>query len=86
VEGGQEPHGSVRVGSRWVQEVEHLAAALVNEEPDKEQDMAEKIRTANRVARSFLAQAPFTHQETAAIGSGNWEQLTGHVATSGGHA
>jgi uncharacterized protein len=38
------------------------------------------LDTANGVARSFLEQAPFTQEEKVAIGSGNWEKLTGHVA------
>jgi uncharacterized protein len=40
------------------------------------------LDTANGVARSFLEQAPFTHEEKAAIGSGNWEGLPRHVAAS----
>jgi uncharacterized protein len=43
------------------------------------------LDTANGVARSFLEQAPFTHEEKVAIGSGNWEQLTGHVAANRAH-
>jgi uncharacterized protein len=38
------------------------------------------LDTSGGVARSFLEQAPFTQEEKAAIGSGNWERLTGHVA------
>jgi predicted TIM-barrel fold metal-dependent hydrolase len=34
------------------------------------------VDTSAGVARSFLEQAPFTDEEKAAIGSGNWEQLT----------
>lgn len=34
------------------------------------------LDTANGIARSFLEQAPFTHEEKVAIGSGNWEKLT----------
>ncbi|SMB84237.1 amidohydrolase family protein [Deinococcus hopiensis] len=37
------------------------------------------LDTSRGVARSFLEQAPFTQAEKAAIGSGNWERLTGHV-------
>jgi len=37
------------------------------------------VDTSGGVARSFLEQAPFTDEEKAAIGSGNWERLTGHV-------
>jgi uncharacterized protein len=43
------------------------------------------LDTSGGVARSFLEQAPFTEQEKAAIGSGNWEKLTGHVAAGRGH-
>ncbi|WP_327581815.1 amidohydrolase family protein [Nonomuraea sp. NBC_00507] len=38
------------------------------------------LDTSGGVARSFLERAPFTAEEKAAIGSGNWERLTGHVA------
>ena len=38
------------------------------------------LDTSNGVGRSFLEQAPFTEAEKVAIGSGNWERLTGHVA------
>ncbi|GGP50084.1 amidohydrolase family protein [Saccharothrix coeruleofusca] len=38
------------------------------------------LDTSGGVARSFLEQAPFTDEEKAAIGSGNWERLTGHLA------
>ncbi|MFI7447347.1 amidohydrolase family protein [Nonomuraea sp. NPDC049714] len=38
------------------------------------------LDTSGGVARSFLERAPFTEEEKAAIGSGNWERLTGHVA------
>jgi hypothetical protein len=31
-------------------------------------------------ARAFLEQAPLTGEEKTAIGSGNWERLTGHRA------
>jgi predicted TIM-barrel fold metal-dependent hydrolase len=34
------------------------------------------VDTSAGVARSFVEQAPFTDEEKAAIGSGNWEQLT----------
>ena len=43
------------------------------------------LDTSGGVGRSFLEQAPFTEEEKAAIGSGNWERLTGHVAASRGH-
>ncbi len=43
------------------------------------------LDTSGGVGRSFLEQAPFTDEEKAAIGSGNWERLTGHVAASRGH-
>ena len=42
------------------------------------------LDTSGGVGRSFLEQAPFTEEEKAAIGSGNWERLTGHVAASRG--
>ncbi|MBF8186423.1 amidohydrolase family protein [Nonomuraea sp. K274] len=42
------------------------------------------LDTSGGVARSFLEQAPFTEEEKAAIGSGNWERLTGHVAAGRG--
>ncbi|MFI6013310.1 amidohydrolase family protein [Streptomyces sp. NPDC051243] len=42
------------------------------------------LDTSRSVARSFLEQAPFTEEEKAAIGSGNWERLTGHTATTQG--
>ena len=42
------------------------------------------LDTSGGVGRSFLAQAPFTEEEKAAIGSGNWERLTGHVAARRG--
>jgi uncharacterized protein len=35
------------------------------------------LDTSAGVARSFLERAPFTEDEKAAIGSGNWERLTG---------
>jgi predicted TIM-barrel fold metal-dependent hydrolase len=35
------------------------------------------LDTSGGVARSFLEQAPFTEEEKIAIGSGNWERLTG---------
>ena len=38
------------------------------------------IDTSGGVGRSFLERAPFTEEEKAAIGSGNWERLTGHLA------
>ena len=38
------------------------------------------IDTSGGVGRTFLERAPFTEEEKAAIGSGNWERLTGHVA------
>ena len=34
------------------------------------------LDTSNGVARSFLDNAPFTHEEKVAIGSGNWERLS----------
>ena len=40
------------------------------------------IETSGGRGRSFLEQAPFTEEEKAAIGSGNWEKLTGHLATT----
>ncbi|MBZ9639274.1 amidohydrolase [Streptomyces sp. PSKA30] len=43
------------------------------------------LDTSGGVGRSFLEQAPFTEEEKAAIGSGNWERLTGHLAASRGH-
>jgi hypothetical protein len=42
------------------------------------------LDTSGGVARSFLEQAPFTAAEKAAIGSGNWERLTGHVIANPG--
>ncbi|MCO5997357.1 amidohydrolase family protein [Actinoallomurus rhizosphaericola] len=42
------------------------------------------IDTSGGVARSFLEQAPFSEEEKAAIGSGNWERLTGHLAAGRG--
>jgi predicted TIM-barrel fold metal-dependent hydrolase len=39
------------------------------------------LDTSGGVARSFLEKAPFTDEEKAAIGSGNWERLTGHLTT-----
>ena len=42
------------------------------------------LDTSGGVARSFLEQAQFTEAEKAAIGSGNWEGLTGHVTTGRG--
>jgi predicted TIM-barrel fold metal-dependent hydrolase len=39
------------------------------------------LDTSGGVGRSFLEDAPFTAEEKAAIGSGNWERLTGHLAT-----
>lgn len=38
------------------------------------------LDTSNGVGRTFLEQAPFTDEEKAAIGSGNWERLTQHLA------
>jgi len=38
------------------------------------------LDTSSGVGRTLLEQAPFTEEEKAAIGSGNWERLTGHVA------
>ncbi|MGW7532847.1 amidohydrolase family protein [Amycolatopsis sp. NPDC054798] len=38
------------------------------------------LDTSRGVARSFLEKAPFAEEEKAAIGSGNWERLTGHLA------
>ncbi|WP_317453563.1 amidohydrolase family protein [Streptomyces sp. CBMA152] len=43
------------------------------------------LDTSGGIARSFLEQAPFTEAEKAAIGSGNWESLTGHLAAHRGH-
>ena len=40
------------------------------------------LDTSGGVARMFLENAPFTRQEKAAIGSGNWERLTGHVSAA----
>jgi len=40
------------------------------------------IETSGGVGRSFLEEAPFTEEEKAAIGSSNWERLTGHVAAN----
>jgi uncharacterized protein len=37
------------------------------------------LDTSGGVARSFLEKAPFTEEEKIAIGSGNWERLTGKV-------
>lgn len=42
------------------------------------------LDTSGGVGRSFLENAPFTEEEKAAIGSGNWERLTGHVAAARG--
>lgn len=42
------------------------------------------IDTSNGVGRSFIEQAPFSDEEKAAIASGNWERLTGHVAAGAG--
>ncbi|KAA2265383.1 amidohydrolase [Solihabitans fulvus] len=42
------------------------------------------LDTSGGVARSFLEQAPFTQDEKIAIGSGNWERLTGHLAAGRG--
>ncbi|NUT46193.1 MAG: amidohydrolase family protein [Saccharothrix sp.] len=44
------------------------------------------LDTSGGVARSFLERAPFTDAEKAAIGSGNWERLTGHLARSSASA
>ncbi|MBN9746661.1 amidohydrolase [Amycolatopsis sp. A1MSW2902] len=38
------------------------------------------LDTSGGVARSFLEKAPFSEEEKAAIGSGNWERLTGHLS------
>lgn len=38
------------------------------------------LDTSGGVGRTFLEQAPFTEEEKVAIGSGNWERLTGHLA------
>ncbi|HEY4019283.1 MAG TPA: amidohydrolase family protein [Pseudonocardiaceae bacterium] len=43
------------------------------------------LDTSRGVARSFLERAPFTDDEKAAIGSGNWELLTGHLAAGREH-
>ncbi|GAA5040220.1 hypothetical protein HNP84_005150 [Thermocatellispora tengchongensis] len=40
------------------------------------------LDTSGGVARTFLEKAPFTEQEKIAIGSGNWDRLTGHLAVS----
>jgi uncharacterized protein len=40
------------------------------------------LDTSGGVGRSFLEEAPFSQEEKLAIGSGNWEQLTGHVAAN----
>ena len=40
------------------------------------------LDTSGGVGRTFLEGAPFTEEEKAAIGSGNWERLTGHVAAT----
>lgn len=40
------------------------------------------LDTSNGVGRSFLEDSPFTDEEKAAIGSGHWERLTGHVAAT----
>lgn len=40
------------------------------------------LDTSGGVGRSFLEQAPFTEEEKAAIGSANWERLTGHIAAT----
>ena len=40
------------------------------------------LDTSDGAGRSFLENAPFTHEEKVAIGSGNWERLTGPIATS----
>jgi predicted TIM-barrel fold metal-dependent hydrolase len=37
------------------------------------------LDTSAGVARTFLERAPFSDEEKAAIGSGNWERLTAHV-------
>ncbi len=37
------------------------------------------LDTSGGVGRSFLEDAPFTDEEKAAIGSGNWERLTGQL-------
>ncbi|MCP2169843.1 amidohydrolase family protein [Goodfellowiella coeruleoviolacea] len=42
------------------------------------------LDTSGGTARSFLEGAPFTEAEKAAIGSGNWERLTGHVTSGSG--
>lgn len=42
------------------------------------------LDTSGGIARSFLEHAPFTQEEKAAIGSGNWERLTGHIAADHG--
>lgn len=41
------------------------------------------MRTA-RMWACALENAPFTEEEKAAIGSGNWERLTGHLAADRG--
>jgi uncharacterized protein len=42
------------------------------------------LDTSGGVARTFLEQAPFSDEEKAAIGSGNWDRLTGHIEASRG--
>ncbi|WP_419702916.1 amidohydrolase family protein [Promicromonospora sp. NFX87] len=37
------------------------------------------LDTSEGVGRSFLENAPFSHEEKVAIGSGNWERLTAHL-------
>lgn len=43
------------------------------------------LDTSHGVGRTFLEQAPFTEEQKAAIGSGHWEQLTGHAAANRAH-
>lgn len=40
------------------------------------------LDTSNGVARTFLEGAPFSEDEKVAIGSGNWQRLTGQGATN----
>lgn len=40
------------------------------------------LDTSGGVARSFPEKAPFNEEEKAAIGSGNGEWLTGHLAVN----
>jgi uncharacterized protein len=44
------------------------------------------LDTSAGVARTFLEGAPFSDDEKAAIGSGNWERLTAHVPAGRSYA